>query len=50
MDQGYREESVHDKEPFVDEIRVEETSDELVGEEARLENNATCFKHLEIRK
>ena len=50
MDQGYREESVHDEENLVDEIRVEETSDELFGEEARLEDNVTCFKLLEIRK
>ena len=36
VDQGYLEESVHDEESFVDEIKVKETSDELVGEEAKL--------------
>ena len=48
VDQGYLEESVQDEESFVDEIRVKETSDELVGEEARLEDNVTCFKLLEV--
>ena len=45
---GYLEESDQDEESFVDEIRVKETSDELVGEEARLEDNVTCFKLLEF--
>ena len=45
---GYLEESDQDEESFVDEIRVKETSDELVGEEARLEDNVTCFKLLEV--
>ena len=46
--QGYLEESDQDEESFVDEIRVKETNDELVGEEARLEDNVTCFKLLEV--
>ena len=45
---GYLEESDQDEESFVDEIRVKETSDELVGEEARLEDNVTCFKLLKF--
>ena len=48
VDQGCLEESVQDEESFVDEIRVKETSDELIGEEARLEDNVTCFKLLEV--
>ena len=48
VDQGYLEESVQDEESFVNKIRVNETSDELVGEEARLEDNVTCFKLLEV--